>query len=66
MKKLLPAASLLLIACNIPRGPAEPIDPRAHWPADEPRLWRLAQIAFGPPRAGDSGRGADFRLDEGP
>lgn len=36
-------------------GPPDPIDPSAHWPADEQRLWRLAQIAFVPPRAGDSG-----------
>lgn len=36
-------------------SPQEPIDPRAHWPADEQRLWRLAQIAFVPLRAGDSG-----------
>lgn len=36
-------------------SPQEPVDARAHWPADEQRLWRLAQLAFVPPRRGESG-----------
>jgi divalent metal cation (Fe/Co/Zn/Cd) transporter len=31
-------------------GPQEPIDAPSFWPEEERRLWRLAQIAFVPPR----------------
>ncbi|WP_179042345.1 hypothetical protein [Sphingobium lactosutens] len=31
-------------------GPREPVDANAHWPAEEERLWRLAQVSFIPPR----------------
>jgi cation diffusion facilitator family transporter len=39
-------------------GPQEPIDAPDLWPAGEERLWRLAQIAFVPPRREvEAGRG---------
>ncbi|CAM8644150.1 MULTISPECIES: cation transporter [Sphingobium] len=30
--------------------PQEPLDHADHWPAEEERLWRLAQLSFVPPR----------------
>jgi cation diffusion facilitator family transporter len=38
-------------------GPREPVDAHNLWPAEEDRLWRLAQIAFVPPRTEPDAKG---------
>ncbi|BBF71123.1 cation transporter [Sphingomonas bisphenolicum] len=37
-------------------GPQAPLDHAEHWPAEEERLWRLAQLSFVPPRREDQAR----------